>query len=120
MKRTLLRLTGMAILAAGSVVIASAAEFEGVLLDQACAADSAKDGQKAALKHDKDCALMTACVKSGYGIITADDKFVKLDQGATDKVVEALKKTDKADNLRVKVTGQLNGDTITVASIKII
>src|SRR5271167_4011859 len=120
MKRTLLRFTGLAVLAAGSLVIASAAEFEGVLMDQACAADSAKDGQKAALKHDKDCALMAACVKSGYGIITADDKYIKLDQGATDKVVAALKKTDKADNLKVKVSGELSGYTITVTSIQII
>jgi hypothetical protein len=120
MKRTLLRFTGLAVFAAASLVIASAAEFEGVLMDQACAADSAKDGQKAALKHDKDCALMAACVKSGYGIITADDKYIKLDQGATDKVVAALKKTDKADNLKVKVSGELSGDTITVTSITII
>jgi len=120
MKRVLLRFAGLAVLATGSLVIASAAEFEGVLMDQACAADSAKDGQKAALKHDKDCALMAACVKSGYGMITADDKFVKFDQGATDKVVAALKKTDKADSLKVKVTGVMSGDTITVTSIKII
>jgi hypothetical protein len=120
MKRTLLRFAGLAVLAAGSIAIASAAEFEGVLMDQACAADSAKDGQKAALKHDKDCALMAACVKSGYGIITSDDKYIKFDQGSTDKVVAALKKTDKADGLKVKVAGQLNGDTITVSSIKVI
>jgi hypothetical protein len=120
MKRTLLRFTGLAILATSSLVIASAAEFEGVLLDQACAADSAKDGQKAALKHDKDCLLMGACVKSGYGIITKDDKFVKLDQGATEKVEAAVKASNKADGFKVKVTGELTGDTITVSSIKII
>ena len=120
MKRTLLHFTGFAVFAAASLAVASAAEFEGVLMDQACAADSAKDGQKAALKHDKDCALMAACVKSGYGIITSDDKFIKLDQGATPKVVAALKQTDKADGLKVKVTGELAGDTITVTSIEVI
>jgi hypothetical protein len=120
MKRTLLRIAGLAVLAAGSLVVASAAEFEGVLLDQACAVDSAKDGQKAALKHDKDCLLMGACVKSGYGIITKDDKYVKLDPSSIDKVVAAVKKSDKADGFRVKVIGELKGDAIAVTSIEIL
>lgn len=98
--------------------VASAAEIKGVLLDQACASgDGLKDGQKGALKHDRDCALMDACAKSGYGIVTADDKFLKFDSAGNQKALALLQKTTKSDDLRVKVTGDVTGDQIAVQSV---
>jgi hypothetical protein len=114
------KITGVLLWAALGLVpaVVSAAEIKGVLLDQACASgDGLKDGQKGALKHDRDCALMEACAKSGYGIVTADDKFLKFDSAGNEKALALLKKTTKADDLRVKVTGDVTGDQITVASI---
>jgi hypothetical protein len=114
------KITGLLLWAALGLLpaVASAAEIEGVLLDQACASgDGLKDGQKGALKHDRDCALMDACVKSGYGIVTADDKFLKFDAAGNQKALAVLQKTTKPDNLRVKVTGDVTGDQIAVASI---
>src|SRR5690349_13939025 len=89
----------MLLTAAGFV---QAAEVSGALLDVACSADTLKDGYKGALAHTKDCALMEACKKSGYGVVTEDGKFLKLDQQGNEKAVALLQKTEKADNIKVK------------------
>jgi hypothetical protein len=67
--------------------------------------------------HPRSCALQ--CAKGGYGVITADGKFLRFDEGGNEKALEALKKSDKKDHLRATVTGTLDGDVITVSSISI-
>jgi len=57
------------------------------------------------------------CADSGFGIITSEGKFLKFDKNGNDKALALLKATDKNDHLRVKVKGELNGDTIAVDSI---
>jgi hypothetical protein len=68
-------------------------------------------------EHPRSCAIQ--CAKGGYGVITADGKFLKFDEAGNKKVLEALKKSDKKDHLRATVEGTLNGDVITVASLSI-
>ncbi|MBS1842555.1 MAG: hypothetical protein JSS69_12815 [Acidobacteria bacterium] len=68
--------------------------------------------------HTRACALQ--CAMSGYGILTADKKFIKFDDAGNKKVEEALKASTKKDHLRVDVSGDLQGDTLKVASIKLL
>ncbi len=68
--------------------------------------------------HARSCAL--SCAGSGFGIITSDKQFLKFDAEGNKKIVEALKASDKKDHLRVDVTGDVNGDTLTVTSIRLI
>jgi hypothetical protein len=68
--------------------------------------------------HTRQCAL--ACEKSGFGVLTPDNKFLKFDADGNAKMVEALKGSDKADHLRVNVSGDVEGDTIKVASVKLL
>jgi hypothetical protein len=68
-------------------------------------------------EHPRSCAIQ--CSKGGYGVITADGKFLKFDEAGNKKALDALKKSDKKDHLRATVEGTLNGDVITVASISI-
>ena len=100
---------------------ASAAEVQGILLDRMCSAKivAAKD-QKAAQNHTRECDLMEDCVKAGYGVFTADGKFITLDPAGSQKVQQALKASKKKDNIRVQVTGEQSGDSITVTAIKIL
>jgi len=42
---------------------------------------------------------------------------VKFDPKGSDLAAAAIKKTDKKDNLRVDVTGEMKGDMITVSSL---
>jgi hypothetical protein len=64
------------------------------------------------------CAL--ACEKSGFGVLTADKKFLKVDADGNAKMLEALKGSDRTDHLRVNVSGDVEGDTIKVTSVKLL
>lgn len=68
--------------------------------------------------HTRSCALM--CAKSGYGVITADKKFLKFDADGNAKIAQQLKDSKATDHLRVDVTGDVQGDTLKVESIKLL
>src|SRR5262245_10102991 len=96
------------------------ADIEGYLVDKACSAKAVKDGYNAAGKHNKDCALMDGCKDSGFGVLTADNKYIQFDKDGAKKAVAALEASKKNDNLKVKVTGDVKGNTIKVQSITIL
>src|SRR6516164_5092874 len=97
----------------------SAAEVEGVLMDKMCSMKAAKEGQKAAAMHTRQCAMMPDCEKSGYGVFTTDNRFLAFDAAGSEQAVSALKASQKKDNLKVKVSGDIEGDSIRVASLKL-
>lgn len=68
--------------------------------------------------HTRTCALK--CAASGFGIVTKDKQFLKLDSEGNTKVTDALKASDKKDHLRVDVSGEVQGDTLKVTSIKLL
>lgn len=68
--------------------------------------------------HPRACALK--CEASGYGVITSDKKFLKFDAEGNKQLVAALKASDKKDHLRADVTGEVQGDTLKVTSIKLL
>ena len=103
-----------------SAWVASAADVDGVLMDKMCSMKAMKDGQSAAAMHTKECALMPDCQKSGYGVFTADGRYLKFDAAGDEKAAAALQKTTKKDNLKVKVSGKVEGDTIKVTKVNIL
>jgi Tfp pilus assembly ATPase PilU len=84
------------------------------IVDVACSKKVAADADS----HTRECAL--ACQKSGFAIVTADKQILKLDASGNAKVAEALKASDKADHLRVNVSGDVQGDTLKVSSVKLL
>jgi hypothetical protein len=100
--------------------VAQAADVEGILMDKMCSGKALKDGMKAAQGHTRECALMPDCMKSGYGLFTADNKFLTLDAAGNKQAVQALRASKQKDNLRVKVTGEVTGGTIKVQSLKLL
>lgn len=68
--------------------------------------------------HTRECALK--CEKSGFAIVTQDQKILKLDAAGNAKVLAELKASDKKDHLRVDVTGEVKGDTLNVTSVKLL
>ncbi len=77
-------------------------------------------GQKAAAMHKRDCALMPDCVRSGYGVVTTDNKFIVLDAAGNQKAEKAVQASKKTDNLRVKLTGEESGETFQVKTLKVL
>jgi hypothetical protein len=84
------------------------------VLDVSCSKKAAADPDS----HTRDCAL--TCAKSGFGIVTKDQQFLKFDAAGNAKIVEALKTSSKKDHLRVNVSGEKEGDTLRVNSVKLL
>ena len=91
------------------------ATLTGHLVDQMCGGE-VKDAAKAA-EHSKECALMDHCASSGYGIF-ADGKYVKFDAEGSKKAKALVEETKKEKEIAIVAEGTLDGDTLTVASLK--
>jgi hypothetical protein len=110
------RLTSLLALAGllGLPAMAFGATFNNVaVVDVNCSRKVAADPDA----HTRDCALK--CASSGFGIITSDQKFLKFDTAGNSKIVEELKASNKTDHLRANVTGEVQGDTLNVKSVKL-
>ena len=90
--------------------LAFAESWNGTLVDVMC-----KNQDLAS--HTTKCAL--SCAKSGYGLVLADGKFVKFDEAGNAKALAALKATNKEKDLKAKVTGTLDGETVQVESVEL-
>jgi len=126
---SLLRHAYLLSLFAASAGLASAAQVHGILIDQACSSKAEvrlvpgprlEGGMIVAEAHTRECALMPACQKSGYGVFTTDNKFLKFDEAGSKKALEAIKASKKLDDLTVEVTGEIQGDTIKVETLKLL
>ena len=82
------------------------------LVDSHCAAKVKADPDS----HTRDC--MLKCQRAGYGVLTSDGTYLKLDKNGNEQALKLLQNTSKKDHLRVTVTGEREGDTIKVQSIK--
>ena len=67
--------------------------------------------------HTRECAVN--CAKGGYGLVTADGKFLKFDETGNAKTLAALKASTKDKDLKAKVSGTVDGEVIQVESIAI-
>jgi hypothetical protein len=112
---------------------ASAAEVKGILLDKDCSSKAEETittgspdgpaiegGMLAAEAHTRECLRAPACEKSGYGVYTPDGKFMQFDAAGNRKAVEALKLSKRESDIRVQVTGEIQGDTIKVVTLKLL
>jgi hypothetical protein len=129
MKR-LLRLLIVAGLPGTFAMAAHAEEIKGILIDEKCSGKAdlrisgatglLEGGRIVAEAHTRECLLMPECVKSGYGVYTSDNKFLKFDEAGNRKALAAIKASTKLDDFEVEVTGEVKGDTIRVASLKVL
>ena len=115
-KRLLLAISVMALF---SSLPLAAETVDGYLVDKMCSAKLVEKGGEAAKMHTKACALMPDCKASGYGLVTADGKYLKFDEAGDEKAVTLLEGTDKKDNIKVSVDGKVDGDNIVVSSLNL-
>jgi hypothetical protein len=110
--------------------VADGEEIKGVLMDRMCSgkADLRISGSTGTLAggrivaeaHTRECLLMPECQKSGYGVYTSDNKFLKFDEAGNRKAVAAVKASSKLDDFELEVTGEVKGDTVKVVSLKVL
>jgi len=125
--KNLLRLL---VVVSGCAMAAQAEDLKGILMDQMCSgkADLRISGSTGTLvggrivaeAHTRECLLMPECQKSGYGVYTNDNKFLKFDEAGNRKALAAIKASSKLDDFEVEVTGEVKGDTIKVVSLKVL
>ena len=112
---TVKRLAALLVVAAIVVPALAAAEtWSNVpLIDKNCVEKVKADPDK----HETSCLIM--CSKSGYGVLTSDGTWIKLDKKGNEEALKALKATTKENGIRVTVTGERTGDMIKVATLTI-
>lgn len=106
-----------------AVLVLAAVAFAGVLsaetwknvslIDSQCV-DKAKANPD---KHTVKCALN--CEDGGYGILTAEGKYLKFDDAGNKKALAALHATKKTDHVRATVEGTVSGDEIKVTTLSL-
>jgi hypothetical protein len=96
--------------------LASAAEIKGYLLDKSCADE---DGKKPgfAAKHQKSCLQMGVCARSGYGVMTDDLKYYTFDKAGNAQAAKMITGLKKTDEIKIAVTGDVQGETIKVTKL---
>jgi hypothetical protein len=104
--------------AAALSAFAAETKVQGYLVDLAC---SSEEGQKAGFgaKHSKECLQMPECVKSGYGVLTDDKKVIKFDAASNAKAKQFIAELKKEKDIKVNVTGTVNGERMTVNKIEL-
>jgi hypothetical protein len=107
------RVSLLVVLALALPLLAAAEDWSNVsLVDTNCSAKAKKDPDA----HTRACALQ--CGKSGFGILDKDGNFLKFDDKGNKEAMKLLQASDKADHLRVNVSGTKEGNTIKVDSLK--
>lgn len=110
----------------------SSGTIKGILLDTECSPNAEarmvstptphfEGGTVWAYTHTRKCLLMPACQRSGYGVYSLDTyKYIPFDAAGNQKAAAALAASKKEDDIRVEVTGQMDGGKLKVASLKIL
>ena len=96
--------------AAASSLVAFADSWSGTVVDVMC---KGKD----LASHTRQCSLN--CAKGGFGLVTADGKFLKFNESGNAKTLSLLKAASKDKDLKAKVTGALSGEVINVESVEL-
>jgi hypothetical protein len=81
----------------------------GYVVDNMCAGMHGTEEE--AKNHPNACALMPACEKSGFAVVSGD-KTYKLDEQGNKLASDALKGVKTKKGLKVDVEGTLDGDTL--------
>ena len=93
-------------------------KWHGYIVDAMCAKGMVKksDPMERAAKHTKECALMEDCAASGFGLFH-DGMYYKFDEAGDKMAKAAIEKSKREKGLMFDVSGSMEGDRITVASI---
>ena|SRR5947209_6506970 len=98
----------------------SAADLQGLVADWRCVQPMVQQGREKTLQHDRSCSLMKNYQRSAYGLITDDNKFYKLDDPGNQRILQLLRDQPDKDNLKVVVSGDLQGNTMKVTNISLL
>jgi hypothetical protein len=121
-------MTMFAALTAGFALAADT--VKGILIDERSSGEAylrisgatglLEGGRIVAEAHTKEDLLKPDNEKTGYGIFTDDNKFLKFDAAGDRKALALIKESKKLDDFEIEVTGEIKGDTMKVISLKLL
>ncbi len=88
----------------------------GYVVDNMCAEMHGSEAE--AKNHPNACALMPACEKSGFAVVSGD-KTYKLDEQGNKLAADALKGAKQKKGLKVDVEGTLEGETLHASKLEV-
>jgi len=91
---------------------------KGHLVDISCSSELG-DRPGWGAKHSRKCLQMLPCAQSGYGVLTEDKQVVKFDNNGNEQAKKFIETITKPNDIRVTVTGSVNGDHMTVSKIEL-
>ena len=113
----MLRTLSVFLLTLGISGALSGAKLQGLVVDWKCAKQMVQNGREKTFKDNRRCSLMKNYRRPAYGLLTDDKKFYRLDDPGNQHILQLLRNTPDKDNLKVVVTGDIDGDTIRVTNI---
>ncbi len=94
--------------------------LKGTLVDVSCATERANDLDSLRAKHTRKCLQMPDCEKSGFALLTADNKVLRFDDKGNETARKLIAATDREKEWNIKVSGRLEGDTLTVSKLTLL
>lgn len=95
-------------------------QVKGYLIDVACATGNvAKPKSDFGTKHTRACLRMADCARSGYGVLTPDNKLVKFDAAGNNIAKSIIGNNLRDHDWRVVATGTVTGDTMSLADLEL-
>src|SRR5437588_610995 len=89
--------------------LAAAETLSGTVVDIKCRTNDLAS-------HTRECALI--CSRNGYGLVTADGKFLKFDEAGNARTLTALKKLTREKDLKAKITGTVEREVVKVETLE--
>jgi hypothetical protein len=105
-------------LATATGAFAADTAVKGYLVDVSCASEEGQQTNFGA-KHTKGCLQMQGCEQSGYAVLTEDKKVIKFDANGNAQAKKFIAALTKGNDIRVVVTGTLDGNQIVVSKIEL-
>jgi len=95
-------------------------KIKGHLVDISCASEKTDDLDYMRTKHTKQCFEMPACVKSGFAILTPDNKVIRFDEKGNELAKKLIDATQASENKdwSIEVRGRLDGETLNVNKLE--
>jgi hypothetical protein len=92
--------------------------IKGYLVDMACVRQRSAELATIGPTHTRDCLRMAQCERSGYAVLTDDQKILRFDLVGNQKAKKLILSSNRDRNFRISVTGIVLGDEIQVAKLE--
>ena len=94
-------------------------KISGHLVDVSCATEQKDDPNYMRTQHSKECFQMPKCVKSGFAVLTSDDRVLKFDAAGNELAKKLIAASDKSKDWRIKVRGKMDGELLHVTRLQL-